>query len=145
VFISRPGYLLSWLRIFIGVRQLGQVNTGIRPQTRTPPFPFTSFPIHHSSSNHLTLYNLSFYLISWGAVKLRQHSTAATNWPIVPAPDDIWRVWTVGGMRIGRRNRRTRRNTTPVLLCPPQVPHDQQYIYKILKTLINKPQISKYN
>jgi hypothetical protein len=30
----------------------------------------------------------------------------------------------VGGMRIGRRNRSTRRKPTPVPLCPPQIPHD---------------------
>jgi hypothetical protein len=30
----------------------------------------------------------------------------------------------VGGMRIGRENRSTRRKPTPVSLCPPQIPHD---------------------
>jgi hypothetical protein len=30
----------------------------------------------------------------------------------------------VGGMRIGRRNRSTRRKLAPVPLCPPQIPHD---------------------
>jgi hypothetical protein len=30
----------------------------------------------------------------------------------------------VGGMRIGRGNRSTRRKLTPVPLCPPQIPHD---------------------
>jgi hypothetical protein len=30
----------------------------------------------------------------------------------------------VGGMRIGRGNRSTRRNPAPVPLCPPQSPHD---------------------
>jgi hypothetical protein len=30
----------------------------------------------------------------------------------------------VGGMRIGRGNRSTRRKPAPVPLCPPQVPHD---------------------
>jgi hypothetical protein len=29
-----------------------------------------------------------------------------------------------GGMRIGRRNRSTRRKPVPVLLCPPQIAHD---------------------
>jgi hypothetical protein len=31
----------------------------------------------------------------------------------------------VGGMRIGRRNRSTRRKPTPAPLCPQQIPHDQ--------------------
>jgi hypothetical protein len=30
----------------------------------------------------------------------------------------------VGGMRIGRINRSTRRKPAPVPLCPPQIPHD---------------------
>jgi hypothetical protein len=30
----------------------------------------------------------------------------------------------VGGMRIGRANRSTRRKPAPVLLCPPQIPPD---------------------
>jgi hypothetical protein len=30
----------------------------------------------------------------------------------------------VGGMRIGRKNRSTRRKPAPVPLCPPQIPHD---------------------
>jgi hypothetical protein len=30
----------------------------------------------------------------------------------------------VGGMRIGRGNRSTRRKPAPVPLCPPQIPHD---------------------
>jgi hypothetical protein len=31
---------------------------------------------------------------------------------------------TVGGMRIGKGNRNTRRKPTPMLLCPPRAPHD---------------------
>jgi hypothetical protein len=30
----------------------------------------------------------------------------------------------VGGMRIGRGNRSTRRKPAPVPLCPPRIPHD---------------------
>jgi hypothetical protein len=30
----------------------------------------------------------------------------------------------VGGMRIGKGNRSTRRKPAPVPLCPPQIPHD---------------------
>jgi hypothetical protein len=36
--------------------------------------------------------------------------------------DDVYGA--VGGMRIGRGNRRTRRKPAPVPLCPPQIPHD---------------------
>jgi hypothetical protein len=31
----------------------------------------------------------------------------------------------IGGMRIGRGNRSTRRKSAPAPLCPPQIPHDQ--------------------
>jgi hypothetical protein len=36
----------------------------------------------------------------------------------------------IGGLRIGRGNRSTRRRTAPVSLCPPQIPHNP--IHKIL-------------
>jgi hypothetical protein len=31
----------------------------------------------------------------------------------------------IGGMKIGRVNRSTRRKPAPAPLCPPQIPHDQ--------------------
>jgi hypothetical protein len=37
--------------------------------------------------------------------------------------DDV-ECGAVGGMRIGRGNRRTRRKPAPVPLCPAQIPHD---------------------
>jgi hypothetical protein len=30
----------------------------------------------------------------------------------------------IGGMKIGRENRSTRRKPVPTSLCPPQIPHD---------------------
>jgi hypothetical protein len=30
----------------------------------------------------------SFFLVSWGGVKLGSFGPSATNWPIVPAPND---------------------------------------------------------
>jgi hypothetical protein len=38
--------------------------------------------------------------------------------------DDDDECGAVGGMRIGRGNRSTRRKPAPVPLCPPQIPHD---------------------
>jgi hypothetical protein len=32
--------------------------------------------------------NTVFFLVSWGGVRLSPLGTSATNWPIVPAPDD---------------------------------------------------------
>jgi hypothetical protein len=34
--------------------------------------------------------NYSFFLVSWGGVRLSPLGTSATSWPIVPAPDDRW-------------------------------------------------------
>jgi hypothetical protein len=45
-------------------------------------------------------------------------------WPIVPARIIGDECGAVGGMRIGRGNRSTRRKPASVPLCPPQIPHD---------------------
>jgi hypothetical protein len=57
-----------------------------------------------------------------GEVQLGPLGTAATNWPIVPAPGD-YEDGEFGGMMIGRENRSTRRKSTSVPLCPQQIPH----------------------
>jgi hypothetical protein len=65
-----------------------------------------------------------FFLIRLmgGGVQLGPLGTAATDWPIVPVPGDCG---AIGGMKIGRGNRSTRRNPVPASLCPPQIPLDQ--------------------
>jgi hypothetical protein len=55
-------------------------------------------------------------------IQLGPLGTAATNRPIMPAPGD-YEDGEIGGMMIGRGNRSTRRNLTPVPLCPPQTPN----------------------
>jgi hypothetical protein len=55
--------------------------------------------------------------------KLGPHGTSATEWPIVPAPGDD--DGEIGGMKIGRGNRSTRRKPAPAPLWPPQIPLDQ--------------------
>jgi hypothetical protein len=54
-------------------------------------------------------------------VQLGPLGTAATNMPIVPAPDD-YDDGEIGGM-IGMGNRSTRRKPAPVPLRPPHIPH----------------------
>jgi hypothetical protein len=56
-----------------------------------------------------------------GGVQLGPIGTAATNRPIVPAPDD-YDYGEIGGI-IGKGNRSTRRKPAPMPLCPPQSPH----------------------
>jgi hypothetical protein len=36
----------------------------------------------------------NFFFNTWGGVRLSPFGTAATNWPIVPAPVDRWWVWS---------------------------------------------------
>jgi hypothetical protein len=55
-------------------------------------------------------------------IQLCPLGTAATNRPIVPAPDD-YDDGEIGGMMIGRGNRSARRKRAPVPLCSPQIPH----------------------
>jgi hypothetical protein len=56
--------------------------------------------------------------------KLGPLGTSATEWPIVPTPDD-YDDGEVGGMKIGRGNRSTRRKPAPAPLCLLQIPLDQ--------------------
>jgi hypothetical protein len=50
--------------------------------------------------------------------------TSATEWPVVPALGD-YDDGEVGGMKIGRGTRSTRRKPAPAPLCPPQIPLDK--------------------
>jgi hypothetical protein len=59
-----------------------------------------------------------------GGVQLGPLGTAATDWPIVPAPGD-YDDEEFGGMKIDRGNRSTLRKPAPAPLCPPQIPLDQ--------------------
>jgi hypothetical protein len=52
--------------------------------------------------------------------------TAATSGLLYkPQMIDEGDCGAIGGMRIGRGNRSTRRKCAAVPLCPPQIPHDQ--------------------
>jgi hypothetical protein len=75
---------------------------------------------------HLTeRLDLFFFQVSWGGLIPRPLGTSATNWPIIPAPDMIYNeCGTVGGIRIGKGNRSTRRKPLPVPLSPQQIPYD---------------------
>jgi hypothetical protein len=73
----------------------------------------------------------TWWRASWGEVILTVSplGTSASNWSIVPAPDDNDdddnECGAVGGMKIGRESRNARRKPVPVSpLCPPQIPHD---------------------
>jgi hypothetical protein len=59
-----------------------------------------------------------------GGVQMGPLGTSATEWLIVPASGD-YDDGEFGGMKIGRRNRSTRRKPTPAPLCPPRILLDQ--------------------
>jgi hypothetical protein len=64
-----------------------------------------------------------FFLVSLGGVRLSPLGTSAIICLLYQPRiiDDDYRA--VGGMRIGRGNRSTRRKPAPEPLCPPQIPH----------------------
>jgi hypothetical protein len=70
---------------------------------------------------------LSFYFLLDGTESL---GTCGHFWPIVQTPiideDDCG---VIGGMKIGRGNRSSRRKPAPAPLCPPQIPHDHRGAY----------------
>jgi hypothetical protein len=67
----------------------------------------------------------NFFILLSG-VRLSPLGTAATTGPLYqPQMIDDGDCGVIGGMKIGRGNRSTRRKPTPAPLYPPQIPHDQ--------------------
>jgi hypothetical protein len=54
---------------------------------------------------------------------LRCGETEST-WYVGPLTGPLYQRGAVGGTRIGKKNRSTRRKPTPAPLSPPQIPHD---------------------
>jgi hypothetical protein len=80
--------------------------------------------IRETFQEHLLLfYYFLFFLVGRDWV----HLALRTLFGLLYQPqmiDEGGDCGTIGGMRIGRGNRNTRRKPTPVPLCPPQIPHD---------------------
>jgi hypothetical protein len=51
----------------------------------------------------------------------------------------------IGGIKIGRGNRSTRRKPAPAPLCPPQIPHDLHDIIQQRNKIINYIKIAFMN
>jgi hypothetical protein len=67
-----------------------------------------------------------FFIISGVGLIVSPLGTAATSGLLYkPQMIDENDCGAVGGMKIGRGNRSTRRKPTPAPLYPPQIPHDQ--------------------
>jgi hypothetical protein len=83
------------------------------------------FATKQSFVHNLTNYRpIIFFIIS--GVGLSPLGTAATSGLLYkPQMVDEGDCGAIGGMKIGRGNRSTRRKPAPAPLCPPQIPHDQ--------------------
>jgi hypothetical protein len=86
------------------------------------------FPVWHfwSDSNSKTeaLERCVVPFISFGGVRLNPFVTSAIIWPIVLARMMSGDGCGAAGGMFGRGSRSTRRKPAPVLLFPPQIPHD---------------------
>jgi hypothetical protein len=70
------------------------------------------------------IWNVLFFYYWWGRTKTL--GTAATSGLLYkPQMIDEDDCGAIGGMKIGRGNRSTRRKPASAPLCPPQIPHDQ--------------------
>jgi hypothetical protein len=74
----------------------------------------------YSNKINRLLILLFYYFIMNGV------GTAATSGQLYnPHMIDEGDCGAIGGIKIGRGNRSTRRKLAPAPLCPPQIPHDQ--------------------
>jgi hypothetical protein len=74
----------------------------------------------------LATFLIIIYFIILSGVGLTSPGTAATSGLLYqPQMVDDGDCGAIGGIKIGRGNRSTRRKPAPASLCPPQIPHDQ--------------------
>jgi hypothetical protein len=102
-------------------------NGGRSHSSGLPKYPRPHLPASNNSSQGLNrsspLTHYSIFIIS--GVGLSPLGTAATSGLLYkPQMIDEDDCGAVGGMKIGRGNRSTRRKPAPAPLCPPQNPHD---------------------
>jgi hypothetical protein len=72
------------------------------------------------------IFKIFILFIILNGVRLSPLGTAATTDLLYQSQMiDDGDCGAIGGMKIGRRNRTTRRESAPAPLCPPQIPHDQ--------------------
>jgi hypothetical protein len=85
----------------------------------------TSYGTNATKTNFPTQFTLDGVVVCSG-VRLSPLGTAATTGLLYqPQMVDEGDCGAIGGMKIGRGNRSTRRKRAPTPLSPPQIPHDQ--------------------
>jgi hypothetical protein len=55
----------------------------------SPPYSGSGAACYALHFSFLFFFFSSFYIVSWGEVRLSPLGTSAANWPIVPSPDDM--------------------------------------------------------
>jgi hypothetical protein len=72
---------------------------------------------------YIVVVQIDFSILS--GMRLSLLGTAATTGLLYqPQMIDDGDCGAIGGMKIGKGNRSTRRKPSPAPLCPPQIPHD---------------------
>jgi hypothetical protein len=74
--------------------------------------------------NSFTVYFFTFLLAFFNLCGGNLGTAAATGILYQPRMIGDGDSGGIGGMKIGRGNRSTRRKPSPAPLCPPQIPHD---------------------
>jgi hypothetical protein len=76
-----------------------------------------------TSKEYYGLYILFIIIIIFSGVTLESLDTAATT-GLLYQPQMVSDCGEIGGMKINRRNRNTRRKPVQAPLCPPQISQD---------------------
>jgi hypothetical protein len=99
---------------------------GNLPRTETYSVPLV---FRHTQGLLVTEYiehSIFFIIVSGVKLTMSPLGTAATTGLLYQTQMiDDGDYGEIGGMRIGRGNRSTRRKAAPAPLCPPRIPHDQ--------------------
>jgi hypothetical protein len=74
---------------------------------------------------HNLLLVFFYFLIILSGVRLSPLGTAATTGLLYQLQMIDGDCGAIGGIKIGRGNRSTRKKPAPAPLCPPKIPHDQ--------------------
>jgi hypothetical protein len=115
-------YRNIWVRLFVWKSMLSLLTNCGRASFFSRSNYALSFVVFRDPTLCCFMQDGFFYY--WGGTKSLR--TAATSGLLYkPQMIDEADCGAIGGMKIGRGNRSTRRKPAPAPLCPPQIPHDQ--------------------
>jgi hypothetical protein len=88
------------------------------PVAQEVTYPVTTIQLYMIILPFIFLQTRMSSVLFWGGVRLSPLGTSATNWLTVPAQMIDDECGAVGGMRIGKGNRSTRRKPALGPVCP---------------------------